>query len=339
VPRLASKSVKTELPTFVEPMMAKLVTQRPRGDWIYEIKHDGYRALVLIAGKEIKVLSRNEKDFGHRFPEAVESFSKLKIQDAIIDGEIVALDDQGRSSFQLLQQYFMGKQKPSLAFYAFDLLRLNREDLQHLPIEERKAKLEDLLKKPRGIIRYSISFTENIDALLEKVRELGLEGLIGKRSGSKYEPGQRSGSWIKLKVLQEQEFVIGGFTPPDGSRKYFGSILVGVFEGKHFKFSGRVGTGFNEKTLKSLYTQLKRIEIDKPPFFDLPTGGRSRWDKGLTIAEMKRSIWVKPEVVCLIKFSGWTQDDRLRQPVYLGLREDKNPNDVVKENAAETVNR
>ncbi len=314
-------------------MMAKLVADRRHGDWIYEIKHDGYRALVLIDGKEIKALSRNENDFGARFPEVIQSFSKLKVSDAIIDGEIVALDKQGRSSFQLLQQYFMGKQKPPLAFYGFDLLRLNQKDLKQLPIEERKAKLEMLLKNPPGIIRYSVSFTENIDALLDKIRELGLEGLIGKRSGSKYEPGQRSGTWIKLKVLHQQEFVIGGFTPPDGSRKYFGAILVGVYEGKDFKFSGRVGTGFDEITLKNLYTQLKEIATDKPVFVNLPKGGGSRWDKGLTAAEMRHSTWVKPKIVCQVKFTGWTQDDRLRQPVYLGLREDKNPGEIIRENA------
>jgi bifunctional non-homologous end joining protein LigD len=141
----------------------------------------------------------------------------------------------------------MGQEKPPIVFYAFDLLRLNGKDLRSLPIEERKAKLEELLKKPRGVIRYSVSFTEDIEKLLSRTRKLGLEGLIGKRKGSRYEAGKRSGAWIKIKLHQGQEFVIGGYTEPEGGRKYFGALLVGFYEGKKLKFAGRVGTGFSEK--------------------------------------------------------------------------------------------
>src|ERR1700692_4807307 len=198
------------LPDFVEPMKAKLVDSMPSGDWIYEIKFDGYRALALRAGSETRILSRNQKDLGGKFPEVKDSIAALDIQDAIIDGEIVALDEKGRSSFQLLQGLDMGKQRPPVVFYAFDLLRLNGKDLQNLPIEERKAKLEKLLKKPPGVIRYSSSFTHKIQELLSRAQELGLEGLIGKRSGSRYEAGKRTGAWVKIKLYQEQEFVIGG---------------------------------------------------------------------------------------------------------------------------------
>src|SRR5208283_3015087 len=142
-------------------------------------------------------------------------------------------------------------------FYAFDLLRLNGKDLQNLPIEERKAKLEELLKKPPGVIRYSVSFTKDIKELLARAQELGLEGLIGKRSGSRYEPGKRTGAWIKLKLHQEQEFVIGGYTEPEGSRKYFGALLVGFYDGKELKFAGRVGTGFSDKLLGTLFSKLR----------------------------------------------------------------------------------
>src|SRR6202043_1954506 len=207
--------------------------------------------------------------------------------DAIIDGEIVALDEKGRSSFQLLQSLDMGEERPAIVFYAFDLLRLNGKNLQNLPIEERKAKLEELLKKPPGAIRYSVSFTEDIPELLERAHKLGLEGLIGKRAGSRYEPGKRSGAWIKLKLHLEQEFVIGGYTEPEGSRKYFGALLVGFYEGKKLKFAGRVGTGFSEKLLSSLYSELNKIRVEKCPFYNLPAVGRNRWDQGLTAAEMK----------------------------------------------------
>src|SRR6202035_450276 len=158
------------------------------------------------------ILSRNQKDLGTKFPEVKDSIAALGIQDAILDGEIVALDEKGRSSFQLLQSLDMGEERPPLVFYAFDLLRLNGKDLQNLPIEERKAKLEELLKKPPGVIRYSVSFTKDIPELLDRAGKLGLEGLIGKRAGSRYEAGRRTGAWIKVKLHQEQEFVIGGYS-------------------------------------------------------------------------------------------------------------------------------
>jgi bifunctional non-homologous end joining protein LigD len=322
------------VPGFVEPMKAKLVDSMPPGNWIYEIKFDGYRGLALRGGNETRVLSRNEKDLGSKFPEVKDSIAALDVQDSIIDGEIVALDEKGRSSFQLLQAFDMGEKRPPIVFYAFDLLRFNGKDLQNLPIEERKAKLEELLKKPPGVIRYSVSFTKDIKELLARAQELGLEGLIGKRSGSKYEAGKRTGAWVKIKLYQQQEFVIGGYTEPEGSRKYFGALLVGFYEGKNFKFAGRVGTGFSDKLLRSLFDDLQKIRVERCPFYDLPAPGRNRWDQGLTAAEMKRCHWVKPTMVCQVKFTEWTRDDRLRQPVFLGIREDKNANEVVREKAS-----
>ena len=330
----SSSATPIRLPDFIEPMKAKLVGSMPSGHWIYEIKFDGYRALALRGGSETRLLSRNQKDLGGRFPEVKDSIAALDIQDAIIDGEIVALDEKGRTSFQLLQSLDMGQERPPIVFYAFDLLWLNGKNLQNLPIEERKAKLEELLKDPPGVIRYSVSFTKDVQELLNRARELGLEGLIGKRSGSRYEPGKRTGAWIKLKLHQEQEFVIGGYTEPEGSRKYFGALLVGFYEGKKLKFAGRVGTGFSEKLLRTLFSELEKIRVERFPFSNLPAVGRSRWDQGLTAAEMKRCRWVKPAMVCQIKFTEWTRDDRLRQPVFLAIRDDKNPNEVVREKAS-----
>ena len=169
---------------------------------------------------------------------------------------------------------------------------------------------------------------------MSKARELGLEGLIGKRSGSQYEAGKRTGAWVKIKLHLEQEFVIGRYTEPEGARKHFGALLVGFYEGKRFKFAGRVGTGFSEKLLSSLFSDLNEIRIEKCPFLNLPAAGRSRWDQGLTAAEMKRCHWVKPTMVCQIKFTEWTRDDRLRQPVFLGIREDKNADEVIREEAS-----
>jgi bifunctional non-homologous end joining protein LigD len=322
------------VPGFVAPMQAMLVDSIRPGDWIYEIKFDGYRALALRGGNETRILSRNQKDLGKKFTEVRDSIAALGIQDAIIDGEIVALDDKGRPSFQLLQGFDMGLARPPIVFYAFDLLRLNGKDLRNLPIEERKVKLESLLKKPPGVIRYSVSFTKKIEELLSRAQELGLEGLIGKRSGSRYEPGKRTGAWVKIKLCQEQEFVIGGYTEPEGSRKYFGALLVGFYEGKSFKFAGRVGTGFSEKLLRSLFDGLQKIRVESCPFSNLPAPGRNRWDQGLTAAEMKRCRWVEPAMVCQVKFTEWTRDDRLRQPVFLGIREAESPTEVVREKAS-----
>ncbi len=331
VSKLPVRLSSAPLPDFVEPMKAQLVDSIQPGDWIYEIKFDGYRGLALRGGRETRLLSRNQKDLGRKFPEIINSIAALDVQDAIIDGEIVALDDKGRPSFQLLQGYDMGLVRPPIVFYAFDLLRLNGKDLRGLPIEERKAKLAVLLKNPSPSIRYSASFTENIDELLSKVRELSLEGLIGKRAGSKYD-SKRSGAWIKIKLYQQASFVVGGYTQPAGERKHMGALLVGVIENGKLKFAGRVGTGFSEKLLKALSLELNKIAVKACPFFNLPVTGRGL-DPGLTVAEMKRCIWVKPLMICEVKFTEWTRDDRLRQAVFLGLREDKNAIEVVREKA------
>jgi bifunctional non-homologous end joining protein LigD len=317
------------LPDFVEPMKAQLVDSIRPGDWIYEIKFDGYRALALRGGHKTRILSRNQKDLGKKFPEITDSIAGLNVQDIVIDGEIVALDDRGRPSFQLLQGFDMGLVRPPIVFYAFDLLRLDGEDLRGLPIEERKAKLATLLRPPPPAIRYSASFTENIDELLNKVRELSLEGLIGKRAGSRYD-SKRSGAWIKIKLYQQGSFVIGGYTQPAGERKHMGALLVGVYEKGKLKFAGRVGTGFSEKLLKSLSIELNEIAVKACPFYNLPALGRGL-DPGLTVAEMKRCVWVTPSMVCEVKFTEWTRDDRLRQPVFLGIREDKEASEAVRE--------
>jgi bifunctional non-homologous end joining protein LigD len=317
------------LPDFVEPMKAQLVDSVPSGDWLYEIKFDGYRALALRGGSETRILSRNQKDLAKKFTNIRDSIAALDVRDAIIDGEIVALDDRGRPSFQLLQGFDMGLVRPPIVFYAFDLLRVNGQDLRSWPIEERKAKLAALLKRSPADVRYSASFTQNIDELLKRVRELSLEGLIGKRAGSKYD-SKRSGAWIKIKLYQQGSFVIGGYTQPAGERKHMGALLVGVYENGKLKFAGRVGTGFSEKLLRSLSDELNKMAVKACPFYNLPAIGRGL-DPGLTVAEMKRCIWVKPSVVCEVKFTEWTREDRLRQSVFLGLREDTNAKEVIRE--------
>jgi bifunctional non-homologous end joining protein LigD len=323
-----------ELPAFVEPMKAKAVTTPPSGDWIYEIKFDGWRAIALKGGSQARLLSRNKIDFGAKFPEIMESVADLDAQDAVLDGEIVALDEKGRSSFQLLQAYDMGQKRPSIFFYAFDILYLDGRDLKNLPLVERKSKLQKLLTNPPGVIRYSAGLGNDAERILEQIGQLGLEGLIGKREDSVYEPGRRSGSWIKLKLVLEQEFVIGGYTDPEGARESLGSIIVGFYKDGKLIFAGKVGTGFSAALLRNLHSKFKKIARETCPFANLPVLRGNKWGQEITASEMKRCHWVEPRMVCQVRFSEWTRDDRLRQPVFLGLREDKDATEVVREKAA-----
>jgi bifunctional non-homologous end joining protein LigD len=332
--RAVRTSAAPKIPSFIEPMKARLAAEAPPGEWLYEIKFDGWRALALRGGAQIKLLSRNEKDLGAKFPEITEAVAALRVSDVILDGEIVAIDEAGRSSFQLLQAYDMGQERPPIFFYVFDLLQLNGRNLTGLPLTERKAALEELLEKQRGVIRNSAVLGRNAKALMGKARELGLEGLIGKRPDSVYEPGSRSGAWIKLKLHREQEFVIGGYTDPEGSRHAFGSVIVGYYAGRKLQFAGKVGTGFNTDLLRSLHARFKTIAAASCPFAGLPEPRGGKWSKGITASEMKRCHWLKPVLVCQVKFSEWTRDGRLRQPVFLGLREDKKPAEVVRESPA-----
>lgn len=316
---------------FIEPMKALLLNDPPAGEWIYEIKFDGFRALAFIEGGDARLVSRNNKDFSSKFPEVARAFAQLDARDAILDGEIVALDEQGRSSFQLLQAFELGEERPPIYFYGFDLLSQAGRSLMSEPLAERKARLEKLLKNAPDPIRYSASLSNDPEKLLTQARRLGLEGLIGKKPDSRYEPGRRSGAWIKLKLHQEQEFVIGGYTQPGGSRLHFGALLVGYHETGKLKFAGKVGTGFDAALLKSLHAKFQTIATATCPFADLPEARSGRYGQGVTAAEMKRCHWVKPTLVCQIKFSEWTRDGRLRQPVFLGLREDKMAREVVRE--------
>ena len=318
-------------PTFIEPMKARLASAPPAyGDWIYEIKFDGYRAMAFKNGGAVRLFSRNEKDFGEKFPEIVDAVASVKADEAIIDGEIVALDTQGVSSFQLLQTIEIGE-RPPIYYYAFDLLQLNGKDLRNLTLIERKAQLEQILKNAPEGLRYSASLGNDVSILLKHVAKLGLEGLMGKRTDSVYEPGKRSGAWIKLKTRHEQEFVIGGYTDPKGARAWFGALLVGFFEGKQLKYCGKVGTGFNTKLLGSLHARLQAMQRTDCPFVNLPELRGSRYSPRITAGEMKKCHWVKTELVCQIAFSEWTRDDKLRQPAFLGLREDKEPREVIRE--------
>lgn len=321
---------------FVSPMKAKLVEEMPEGDeWAYEVKFDGFRALAVMVKGKAHLISRTEHDLTEKFTEAAEALEALDLPDCILDGEIVALDAKGRSSFQKLQAYELGQEQPPLCYYAFDLLRLKGRDQTRQPLEVRKERLQALLKKS-DIVRYSASLKGDPKALWKEAHRLGLEGLIGKRTASSYEPGRRSGAWIKLKLTQQQEVVIGGYTPPEGSRSHFGALIVGVHEKGKLVCVGKVGTGFSAKLLKELHSQFQPLIAKKCPFANLPVESPGRWGQGITRSEMAKCTWLKPKLVCQVKFAEWTRDMRLRQPVFLGLREDKRARDVVRETPQES---
>ena len=318
---------------FIEPMKARLTESPPTGgDWSYELKFDGFRVCAVKKRSDIHLLSRNGNELRSRFPEVVAALKNFPADECVLDGEVVALDEEGRSSFQLLQGVEMDTAKSPIVFYVFDLMQLNGRALTGLPLVPRKQVLAKLCEGAGDPIRYSGEIGGEASALLKEVQRRGLEGLIGKLRDSRYEPGGRSGAWIKLKCVNEQEFVIGGFTPPQGARQHFGAVLVGYYDKKKkFLFAGKVGTGFNTKSLASLHKKLKSEKRENCPFADLPSKQGGQWVQGITPSMMRKIEWVNPLFVCQVKFAEWTRDAKLRQPVFLGLREDKKPTEVVRE--------
>ena len=320
-------------PRFVEPMKAKLVEKPPAaGDWIYELKFDGIRLIAIKDHETVSLLSRNQNDLSARFPEIVAAVENLTVDECVIDGEVVALDEEGRSSFQLLQAREMEGRKSPVYFYAFDLVQLDGKSLVSLPLQARKNVLENLCASAADLrIRYSGAIDGDANQLLREVQRRGLEGIIGKLRNSVYEPGRRSGAWIKLKCLNEQEFVIGGFTPPQGARKHFGAILVGYYKHRDLVFAGKAGTGFTTKSLNALHKKFRAEERTDCPFVDLPSKQNGQWVLGITPSMMKKIHWINPKFVAEIKFAEWTRDGKLRAPVFMGLRDDKKPGEVVRE--------
>jgi bifunctional non-homologous end joining protein LigD len=333
--RPAASTKEKQLARFIAPMKARLVSAPPaEGAWVYELKFDGFRALAIKSGAHVDLFSRNANLLTEKFPDVANAVEKLKIRDGIIDGEIVALDSDGRSSFQLLQSYELGDERPPLCYYVFDLLRLEGRDLRGEPLFKRKEELERVLQGAPATIRFSANINGPPRQLLTEVKARGLEGLIGKLRDSTYESGRRSGAWIKLKCVDEQEFVIGGYTPPQGARKYFGALLVGYYEGDRLRFAGKIGTGFNTTLLRVLHARLQKLVRLTAPFADLPEKRAGQWTQNITPAIMRRCTWVEPELVCEAKFTEWTRDGKLRHPVFVGMREDKEGRSVVRERPA-----
>jgi bifunctional non-homologous end joining protein LigD len=324
---LSPKAEKLLAHRFVEPMKCLPVKKIPEGaDWLYELKFDGYRALAITRARDTLLLSRNKKPFNERFPAIAEAVSALKVKDAIFDGEIVALDEQNRPAFQLLQNYEGGP----LGYYIFDLLSLDGKDWKERPLHERKARLAKLLKGVKSPLFFSGDLPGSTEAIWAQIQKQRLEGIIAKQRDSAYEPGRRSGEWSKIKAINEQEFVIGGYTEPQGGRSYFGALLVGVYQDKQLHFCAKVGTGFSHKLLASLHGQMQKLRVAKCPFPNLPTK-RTRWGGGVTAGEMKKCTWLAPKLVCEVEFTEWTGDSSLRHPAFIALREDVKPADVHRE--------
>jgi bifunctional non-homologous end joining protein LigD len=318
---------------FVDPMKAILVETLPKGDeWIYELKFDGVRALALKRGDEIRLISRNAKSFTEKFPEVAEALEELPCKEAVLDGEIAALDEEGRSSFQLLQARELSGERPPIFYYVFDLIQLDGKDLTAVTLLTRKAMAKTLLARVPDTIRFSASISAESDRILAEMKARGLEGVIAKKKNSKYEIGRRGGAWVKFKWTTQQEFVIGGYSEPRGTRSHFGALVVGYYEKKKLKFAAKVGTGFDQKLLASLHKKFQKLIRRDCPFVNLPEKA-GRFGRGLTAAEMKRCTWLDPKLVCEIRFAEWTRDNHLRQPAFLGLREDKQAEEVTREKA------
>jgi bifunctional non-homologous end joining protein LigD len=302
------------------PMLATLVSGIPPdpGAWLYEIKYDGFRAIAAVADGESKVWSRNALDLGPRFPHVPEAISKLAATDAVLDGEIVALDERGVSRFQLLQQ---GELDDRTVFVAFDLLWRDGEDLRGLPVEERRKALIGLIGRgsKRGVIRLAEQLRGDAEALLAEAAEEGHEGLIAKRSGSVYE-NRRSKAWIKLKAINAQELAIIGFTPSTNSDRELGSLLLGHVDDGKMVYAGRVGTGFSSKQRVELKKTLTASKIERPSVVGAP--------------RLKGATWVEPELVAQVRFTEWTADGKLRHPSFLGFRPDKSPWECRRERPA-----
>jgi bifunctional non-homologous end joining protein LigD len=312
---------KRPLPRRIEVQLATLTNDAPEGDeWLYEIKFDGYRMVCRIDGGRVAFLSRNHKDWTSRLPSVASAAKELPVTQAVLDGEVVALRADGTTDFEELQNAFRDGKEASLYYYAFDLLYAERHDLTGVPIEKRKEILAKLFANPPRQLHLSEHLEVTGREVLEQACMLGLEGVIAKRKGRPYQPG-RGVDWLKVKCGQAGEFVIGGYTAPSGSRQGLGALLVGYHDPDGaLKYAGKVGTGFDARTLRQLLQRLTPMARDASPFADLKRGAG-------------KTYWVDPTLVAQVAFGAWTRDRRLRHPSFRGLREDKAAAEITLERA------
>ena len=304
------------MPGLVKPMLAKLIDKPFNSDeWVFELKWDGYRALANIRKGNVELYSRNGIHF-QRYDAINSALEKLSF-DAVLDGEIVAFDEQGIPKFQYLQNYESDPTR-TLQYNVFDIIWYNGYDLKNVPLINRKELLSQIIP-PNNVIIYSDHIKGDGTYFFEEVRKKGLEGIVGKLSNSPYRPGKRTGEWVKIKTSQRQEAIICGYTEPKGGRKFFGSLVLGVHDNEQkLKWIGSSGGGFDSKSLESIYSDLQKIRRDSSPF-------------GYKIPQKSKVYWVEPKLVCEVSFIEWTHDGSMRHPVFMGMRTDKKPKDVKRE--------
>jgi bifunctional non-homologous end joining protein LigD len=303
------------------PMLATLSEALPSGDdWVYEVKWDGYRALGYVRGGDARLVSRNGNDLTGRFPELAKALVKAaRSPECVVDGEVCALDEQGRPSFSAMQQ---GKRGTPLVYEVFDVLEIDGAPVVDLPLLERRERLEALLDTRVKTVQVS-GFFDDGEALLEAATQQGLEGVMAKRPGSRYCEGKRTRDWLKIKTHGREEFVIAGYTKGEGRRSSrFGSLVLATYRGDELRWVGNVGTGFDERTLDDVLGKLEPLARATSPLAVVPKMPKVR---------KADVVWVEPRLVCEVKFAEWTHDDHLRAPVFVGLRDDKPAQDVHRE--------
>lgn len=314
------------MPTAVVPMKSFLADAPPRGDeWLFEVKWDGVRAICFIDDKSVRLTSRTGHSCERQYPELSVIGHQLAAKQVVLDGEICVLDKSGVSSFSLIQPRIavtdpntishLARRTP-VTLFVFDLLYLDGYDLRSVPLIERKRALASILQ-PSPVMRYSDHFVNQGEEMLQAARATGLEGILAKRATSKYQ-SKRSQDWVKIKIVSQQEFIICGYTT--GERDYFSSLVLGLYEKGKLVYVGNVGTGFDQNLLESIYRRIEPLTTANSPFAETPQ-------------MLRAAIWVRPEVVCEVKFASWTEDQRLRAPVFLGLRPDVEPTECVRESA------
>jgi len=317
---MAVPSKPRPAPAFVTPMAAQTVKALPEGvEWLYEPKLDGYRALLVKDEAQISVLSRNEKHLTSMYPGVAAAGRHLNARQVVIDGEIVALAEDGRPSFQALQ-HRASHPKHRIVFYAFDVLYLNGRNLMDEPLVKRRAQLPEIIGQ-NPTIRLSRDLPGSATAIVAAVRAAGIEGVVAKRRNSAYRPGERSSDWVKLKLEHQQELVIGGYRPLGSVG--LDALLVGYYEAKQLQFAGKVRAGFTPHIRRELVERLKPLATANCPFANLPDASTGHWGGGLTAQQMREMQWARPELVAQIRFTEWTADNRLRHAAFLGLRFDK----------------
>lgn len=315
-----SSARKARMPDVIHPMLATLVDD-PFSDpeWIFETKWDGFRSVCFVKGGKARLVSRNQIEMTAQYPELADVGKRVDAKEAILDGEIVALDQDGMPRFQLLQprvgrksglQTLRGKGK--IVYFVFDLLYCDGYDMTRCSVVERKQMLERILR-PASAIKLSEYIEADGKAFFKQIEKFHLEGMIAKRANSPYVP-KRSSDWLKVKTIQRSEVVVGGYTEPRGSRSHFGALVVGLYKDRELHYVAHVGGGFNQRSLSDIYKLMQPLKAKQSPFVDAPKTNEP-------------VQWLKPELVAEVKFSEWTADARLRHPVFVGLREDKKPED------------